>query len=114
MGADREASLVLQMPPPERHLQQLLYGSWKEGSPYAKGVHVFSRLVFQCWMDRMDGWIGADCSCLIQQIPEAEGDAGCLTQGVMTCRRGNTLSAPMEPKEEAAGRERESACLHAA
>lgn len=31
--------------------------------------------------------IGADCSCLIQQICELEGDGGCLTQRV-TCRRG--------------------------
>lgn len=35
---------------------------------------------------------GPDCSCLIQQIPEAEGDAGCaLPRGWMTCRRGNNL-----------------------
>lgn len=35
---------------------------------------------------------GPDHLCLIQQIPELEGDAGCvLPRGWMTCRRGNNL-----------------------
>lgn len=50
MGVDREASLVLQMPQSKIHLKQLLYGAWKEGIPYAKCMHVFSWVVFQCWM----------------------------------------------------------------
>lgn len=61
---------------------------------------------------------GPDHSWLIQQIPELEGDAGCvLPRGGWLAGEGTTCRALMEvrqQKEEAAGSERESACLHTA
>lgn len=101
------------MPQSEIHLKQLLYGSWKEDIPNAKCRHLFSWFVFQCWM------LHRTWSLLTHPTNPwtRRGCRLCLTQGWMTCRRGNNLQSPdgsEAAKGGAAGSERESACLHTA
>lgn len=112
MGVDRDASLMLQMPQSEIHLKQLLYGSWKEGSPYAECVPTFSWFVLQCWiLHRSWLLVSHPTNLWTRRGCRLSYPAGDLQKRVTTCI---ALMEVRQQKEEAGGGERESASLHTA